>query len=119
MHIMFGDTFLADPARADVKAHWRAKMAALPGSIAEVAHEVVFRAPVLEELRGCRVPVLAIAGAEDHAYGPNEAANIAAAAGGQAVTVARAGHSVALEEPAAVNALLAAHFAQSVQRRAA
>jgi 3-oxoadipate enol-lactonase len=119
MHIMFGDTFLADPARADVKAHWRAKMAALPGSIAEAAHAVVFRAPVLDELRGCRVPVLAIAGAEDHAYGPKEAANIAAAAGGQAVTVARAGHSVALEEPAAVNAQLAAHFAHSVQRRAA
>jgi 3-oxoadipate enol-lactonase len=119
MHIMFGDTFLADPARADQRAHWHAKLSALPNSIADAAREVVFRAPVLAELQGCRVPVLAIAGAEDHAYGPREAANIATASGGRAVTVPKAGHSVALEEPEAANALLAAHIAASEQRRAA
>jgi 3-oxoadipate enol-lactonase len=119
MHVMFGDSFLADPARAGERLHWRAKLSALPPRIADAAHAVVFRAPILDELRGCTVPVLAIAGAEDHAYGPREAENIARASCGKAVTVAHAGHSVALEEPDAVNTLQEAHFARTHQRRAA
>jgi 3-oxoadipate enol-lactonase len=119
MYIMFGDSFLADPARAEERAHWQAKIAALPNAIADTAHAVVFRTPVLEELANCRVPVLAIAGAEDHAYGPTEAENVARAAGGHAVTVARAGHSVALEQSEEVNALLAAHWEAAGRRAAA
>ncbi len=119
MHIMFGDTFLADPSREAERAHWREKLSVLPNRIAEAAHAVVFRDAILGELAGCRLPVLAIAGEEDHAYGLAEAENIAAASGGRAVTVKRAGHSVALEEAEAVNALLAAHVGQSEQRRAA
>jgi 3-oxoadipate enol-lactonase len=119
MYIMFGDTFLADPARAGERAHWHAKLSALPNSIAEAAHAVVFRDAVLDELAGCRVPVLAVAGEEDHAYGPREAENIARASGGAMAVVPRAGHSVALEEPAAANLVLAQHFAASQQRRAA
>ena len=119
MHIMFGDTFAADPARAALRAHWRAKLAALPPSIAEAAHAVVFRTPILEELAGTPVPILAIAGGEDHAYGPAEAENVARAARGRAVTIPHAGHSVALEEPEAVNAELTAHFAQHQHRKAA
>jgi 3-oxoadipate enol-lactonase len=119
MYIMFGDTFLADPARANERAHWHAKLSALPNTIADAAHAVVFRKPILEELHATRVPILAIAGAEDHAYGPREAANIAAAANGRATTIPEAGHSVALEQPAAVNAQLADHFAQHQHRKAA
>jgi 3-oxoadipate enol-lactonase len=119
MHIMFGDTFLADPLRNGERSHWRAKLSALPNSIAEAAHAVVFRSAILDELAGFRVPVLAIAGEEDHAYGPREAQNIAKAAGGAMTVVPRAGHSVALEEPAAVNLLLAQHIRASQQRRAA
>ncbi len=113
MHIMFGDTFLADPAREEERAHWRARIAALPPSIAECARAVVLRTPVLKELAGCRVPVLAIAGGEDHAYGPAEAAAIAAAAGGRMRTIAQAGHSVALEAPGDVLGLLGQHFSRS------
>ncbi len=119
MYIMFGDSFLADPARAAERAQWQARIAALPNRIADAAHEVVFRTAVLDELAGCRVPLLAIAGAEDHAYGPKEAENVAQAAGGRAVTVARAGHSVALEQPAEVNALLASHWQSAARREAA
>jgi 3-oxoadipate enol-lactonase len=119
MYIMFGDTFLADPARAAERDLWQAKMAALPNSIADSAHAVVVRKPVLDELAGVRVPVLAVAGAEDHAYGPPEAEAVARVCGGRAVTVPRAGHSVALEAPGEVNALLAAHWAAATQRVAA
>ena len=119
MHIMFGDTFLADPVRAGERNHWRTKLAALPPSIADAAHAVVFRTPILAELARTRVPILAIAGGEDHAYGPAEADNVARASGGRATTIPTAGHSVALEEPEAVNALLAAHFSKHQQRAAA
>jgi 3-oxoadipate enol-lactonase len=119
MYIMFGDTFLADPARAAERDLWQAKMAALPHAIADSAHAVVFRASVLDELAGVRVPVLAVAGAEDHAYGTREAEAVARACRGRAVTVPRAGHSVALEAPDEVNALLAAHWADAAQRAAA
>ena len=119
MHIMFGDTYLADPARAAERGQWRAKMAALPSSIADSAHAVVFRAEILSELAGTSVPVLAVAGAEDHAYGPPEAEAVARAAGGRAVTVARAGHSVALETPAEVNALLTDFWHAATRQRAA
>lgn len=106
MHIMFGDTFLADPARAEERAHWRAHIAALPRSIAACARAVVLRTGVLEELASCGVPVLAIAGREDHAYGPREAAAIATAAGGRTLTIPHAGHSVAVEAAEEVMAIL-------------
>jgi 3-oxoadipate enol-lactonase len=110
MHIMFGDTFLADPARAAERARWQAFMAALPRRIADCAACVVERDGMLPELEGCRVPVLAVAGAEDHAYGDAEAQAIARASGGRAVSVPRAGHSLCVEEPQAVLRLLADHF---------
>jgi 3-oxoadipate enol-lactonase len=119
MYIMFGDTFLADPTRATERDHWRAKLMALPNSIADSAHAVVFRKPVLHELAGTKIPVLAIAGGEDHAYGPPEAEAVAAAAGGRAATVAKAGHSVALEAPDEVNTVLAAHWQATANRTAA
>jgi len=113
MYIMFGDTFLGDPARAAQRAHWRAKIGALPSRIADAAHGVIHRPGILELLAGTRVPVLAVAGAEDHAYSIANTEAVSRAAGGRAAVVPRAGHSVALEEPDAVNALLAAHFAQA------
>ena len=114
-YIMFGDSFLADPGRAAERARWHAHIAGLPTSIAGCARQVVHRAPVLHELAGCRVPVLAVAGAEDHAYGLAEAQAVAAASGGRVELVAKAGHSLALEQPEAVNSLLRAHFAAAEQ----
>lgn len=111
MYIMFGDTFLADPHCANERDHWREKMLKLPKAIADSAHEVVFRQPMLGELQGCRVPVLAIAGAEDHAYGPKEAENIATASGGKFHVVEKAGHSTSLEQHQVLNGLLRSHFA--------
>jgi 3-oxoadipate enol-lactonase len=59
------------------------------------------------------VPVLAVAGAQDHAYPPplssQRIADVIPKA--RCVTVSQAGHSVALEQPEAVNAHLARHFA--------
>lgn len=109
MHIMFGDTSLA--AGGPVTEHWRAQMEALTVAIADSAEQVIHRDRVVEELSGGSVPVLAIAGAEDHAYPPPISdVNIAAASGGRSHTVDGAGHSVSLEQPEAVAALLAEHL---------
>lgn len=111
MHIMFGDSFLADPARAAERAHWRAKIAALPPTIADAAHGVVHRPGILGQLRGTTIPILAIAGGQDHAYSLANAQAVAAAANGRCECIPQAGHSVALEAPALTNALLTQHFA--------
>ncbi len=110
MYIMFGDTSLAE--RPQYTGPWREFMLGLDNAIGDSAHAVVYRTGMREELAGARVPVLAIVGTEDHAYEPPLSEAIAAAAPqGRVVVVPGAGHSVALETPEEVNALLAEHFA--------
>ena len=109
MHIMFGDTSLA--AGGPIVEHWRAKMTALPSTIADSADRVIHRDRMVEELAGCTVPVLAISGSEDHAYPPPISdENIAAATNGTFHRVPAAGHSVTLEEPQTVFAHLVEHI---------
>ena len=112
LHIMFGDTSLAGDN--PVVDHWRSFMSDLGPSIGDAAYQVINRGRIYEELAGVTVPVLAIAGDEDHAYPqPISGSNIAAATGGREETVLGAGHSVALEQPDAVADLLLTHFKQS------
>ncbi|MFD0439984.1 alpha/beta fold hydrolase [Streptomyces chartreusis] len=110
MYIMFGDTSLAE--RPELCAPWREFMVRLGPSIGDSALGVIHRDSLVEELSGCRVPVLAIAGSEDHAYPqPTSGVHIAAATGGTHVTVESAGHSVALEQVDVVADHLRRHFA--------
>ncbi|WP_205695485.1 alpha/beta fold hydrolase [Conexibacter sp. SYSU D00693] len=111
LHIMFGDTTLA--GEPELCAHWREVIAGLPPAIGDAAHQVIHRERIVEELAGTTVPVLAVAGAEDHAYPqPISGRTIAQATGGREVTVAGAGHSVALEQPDEVAGHLARLFAE-------
>jgi len=115
MHIMFGDTTLASPTTATKR--WEAYMASLGPSIGPCAYQVIHRDSIVAELANCAVPVLAIAGREDHAYPPPTSSdNIAAATGGRAVTVDAAGHSVSLEQPGRVAEHLLTHFAAAEGR---
>lgn len=114
MYIMFGDTSLAEPEREDLREHWRQYMLGLPTTIGDAAHGVVYRKDVLPELADARVPVLAVAGEEDHAYEPVLSQHIAETApGGRWVAVGQAGHSLAVERPEAVNEHLAEHFSST------
>ncbi|GAA3953451.1 alpha/beta fold hydrolase [Gordonia caeni] len=107
LHIMFGDSSLA--AGGSLIEHWSGKMSALTGAIGDSAHNVIYRERIVEELADCPVPVIAIAGAEDHAYPPPISdRNIAAATGGEHHAVPGAGHSVALEQPGPVAEILLA-----------
>lgn len=112
LYVMFGDTTLA--AGGPFLGQWRTYMSQLDPSIRDSAYQVVHRTRIVEELQGVTVPVLAVAGAEDHTYPqPISGTNIAAATGGAEHTVAGAGHSIALEQPAAVADLLLEHFTQA------
>ena len=87
-------------------------MLGLPATIGDAAHGVVYRKDVLQELADARVPVLAVAGEEDHAYEPVLSQNIAEVTpDGCWVMVGAAGHSLAVECSEAVNEHLAEHFA--------
>ncbi|MEA2347718.1 MAG: 3-oxoadipate enol-lactonase [Thermoleophilaceae bacterium] len=104
MHIMLGDTFLADPDRAEERNHWRDQMLALPPRIADAANGVIHRKGVLDELSDADVPILVLACAEDHAYELALSENIAAAAPlARLEVVPASGHSGALEAPDVVN----------------
>lgn len=109
MHQMFGDTSLA--TRPELCGPWRKHIQQLPRSINDSAYCVIHRRAIIDELANCQVPVLAIAGDEDHTYPqPISGRTIAAATGGTEVTIKGAGHSVALERPDLVAHHLLKHF---------
>jgi 3-oxoadipate enol-lactonase len=112
--IMFGRTFLADPARAAERAEYRARLLALDRSgTPRAVRGVIERAGVEGELRHIRTPTLVIVGAEDVATPPAKAQALAAGiAGARLVQVPAAGHTSTLEQPAAVNAALADFLAR-------
>lgn len=114
LYVMFGDSSLGDPGFADELRYWRTYMSQLDTCIGDSAYQVVHRKGILDELKGSTIPMLAIAGEEDHAYTVPLAQNIAnAVSNGHVEKVPKAGHSVALESATLVNALLASHFSRA------
>ncbi|MDX2372777.1 alpha/beta hydrolase [Psychrobacter sp. PP-21] len=104
MYIMFGDDYLADESRSNERERWRDFMTALGPDISRSAHGVIHRKGVLDELKDCKVPLLVLAGEQDHAYEVSLSENIAkAVADSEMFVVSNAGHSVALEQPKIVN----------------
>jgi pimeloyl-ACP methyl ester carboxylesterase len=117
MPILFGRSFLSDPARAPERERWRAVIAANRRSIWRAVNGVIERQGIHEELARIGVPTLVVVGEEDVATVPAKAERIAAAiAGARLVRVPRAGHSSPVEEPAAVTAALR-DFLTSLDRR--
>ncbi|WP_290647631.1 alpha/beta hydrolase [Aquisalimonas sp.] len=104
MYIMFGDDTLANPGMAEVREFWKSHMLSLEPDIARTADGVIRRQGVLDELQDCTVPLLLLPGAQDHAYPPQLSENILdVVENGEMVTIAGAGQSLALEQPAKVN----------------
>jgi len=111
MWIMLGDETLAAPRAAAQNAKWRSFMLGLDKGIGDCAYQVIHRQSILAELAGCAVPLLAVVGEQDHAYSvANSQAVVSAVKDGHLAVVPRAGHSVSLEQPAIVNALLQQHL---------
>ncbi|WP_347548568.1 alpha/beta hydrolase [Pseudalkalibacillus hwajinpoensis] len=113
MYIMFGDASLEAVEFEKERNYWRTYMKKLETDIGDAAHQVIHRTSILEELSGVKMPVLAVAGEQDHAYTIQLSENIAKAVeNGRCEVLGRAGHSVALEKPNEVNKLLERHFAR-------
>jgi 3-oxoadipate enol-lactonase len=108
-HIMLGDRSMAE--RTDLTAQVRERLARLGPEIADPAWQVVHREAVLDELGGVRVPVLVLAGEEDHAYPPAKSQQIAERiADARLEVVPGVGHSVMLEDPERANAHVREHL---------
>jgi pimeloyl-ACP methyl ester carboxylesterase len=107
MPIMFGKTFLADPARAELRAKWRGRLLALRRSIHRAVTGVIERRGVEDELQKISMPTLILVGEEDVATPPPKAERLhAAIRGSRMIRIPRAGHSSTIENPSAVNAAL-------------
>lgn len=113
--LMFGPTFLADPANKPVLDEWVSRLqhgerAAVRKAVLGVAD----RAPVDHEITRITVPTLVVVGADDAATPPAKAERIAARIpGAQLQVVANCGHTSPLEQPAAITGLLAKFLASA------
>lgn len=108
MPIMFGRSFLADPARAAERAEYRARLAGNHRlGITHAVRGVIERDGVADESHRITVPTLILVGEEDVATVPAKSeAMHARIAGSRLARIPRAGHTSTLENPAAVNAAL-------------
>lgn len=112
LQFMMGDTTLTDPSRADVLADVTALLRSRTPEYALAAHHISHRLPVLDELGAITVPVVVVAGTEDHTYPPHKSQQIADGIDGSTlVLMERTGHVHAKENPDAVIEVLERHLA--------
>lgn len=108
MPVMFGRSFLTDPARAAERAEWRRRLAANHRvGVRRATLGVIERRGVEDELGKITAPTLVIEGDEDMAVPPERAKRTAALIpGARLVMIPHAGHTSTVEEPAAVTAAI-------------
>jgi pimeloyl-ACP methyl ester carboxylesterase len=117
MAVLFGRSFLSDPARAGERQVWKERVAQNRRDIWRAVNGVLERDGVEAELARIHVPTLVVVGEEDVATVPAKAERIAAGIrGARLVRIPRAGHSSPVEEPTAVTGLLQ-EFLSSVGER--
>lgn len=111
MRIMFGQTFLGDPARAAERDKWRQHLVRNRRSIWRAVNGVLERETVYPELARIKAPTLILVGDQDVATVLDKSERMHAAIEGSKLTViAGAGHSSSIEQPERVNALLREHL---------
>lgn len=104
MNIMFGKTFLTDPAAESVRSRWRSHLMGLDKvGTSRAAHGVIDREGVYDQLGQIETPTLVLVGDEDVATVPAKAERMhAAIAGSKLIVIPGAGHSASIEQPALV-----------------
>lgn len=104
MRIMFGKTFLTDPARAAERRYWTNQLRQNKRTIVRAVEGVIDRKGVIDELARISVPTLVMVGDEDVATVPAKAQRIhERIVGSQLIVIPGAGHSSSVEQPVLVN----------------
>ena len=105
--ILFGHSFLTDPARAAERKLWRDRMIKNGGKVWPAVNGVIFRDGVADAIGAIRTPTCIAVGEEDVATIPEKSRRMhARIPGSQFELIPRAGHSSSIENPAAVTDLL-------------
>lgn len=115
MHILFGASFMRDPARAAERATWKTHITRHDRSgVLKALRGVTDRKSVYGLLGQITVPTLVLTGEEDVATEPEKGRRIAQAIpGARFDLIPQAGHSAPVENPHAVTEAIAA-FVRSV-----
>jgi 3-oxoadipate enol-lactonase len=104
MPIMFGQTFLSDPERADERNRWRNHILNLKKTITRSVDGVITRNSVYPELKDITIPTLIIVGDEDRATVTDKSIRIHKGINGSVLEIITgAGHSSSIEQPRLVN----------------
>jgi pimeloyl-ACP methyl ester carboxylesterase len=104
-YTMFGDDFLNSDS--EQLRHWKDHFRRLPKSVANAAHEVFTREDLWHQIAELPMPLLLLAGEDDHAKPADNMARIAVRKPGSVLTVVPgAGHTPFVERPDYVSALL-------------
>jgi len=108
MPIMFGQRFLSDPARVELRKKWRRHLLAHDRiGVTRAVMGVITRQGVYDELDKIRVPALIIVGEQDVATVPEKSKRMhARIPNSRLVIIPHAGHMTPVEEPEAVNGAL-------------
>jgi len=109
MPILFGKTFMADPAHAEERAHWKHHIAKAHErkSIVRAVKGVIDRDGISDRLGQITVPTLVAVGSEDTATPQAIGQRIAdAVKGANFQIINQAGHSSTIEQPDAVNGII-------------
>jgi pimeloyl-ACP methyl ester carboxylesterase len=116
MKIMFGRSFLENPAKEEIREKWRNHLLGLNRvGTSRAAHGVIDRNGVYDQLSGITTPTLIIVGAEDVATPPVKSERMRdAITGAELRLLPRGGHSSTIEEPAAVTQALEEFLGQNL-----
>lgn len=108
LKILFGDSFLKDPASAAECRRWKHYLERLPRNLAYAAEASAHRPSITHELGRITAPVLVVSGTEDRPVPPATARAVAdAIRGARFLAVPSTGHAVMLEQPSLFNSALA------------
>ncbi|MBT8047340.1 MAG: alpha/beta hydrolase [Xanthomonadales bacterium] len=116
MKIMFGRSFLEDPAKSEVCSKWHQHLMGLNRKGTSLAaHGVIDRDGVYDQLGKINTPTLIIVGKEDVATPPAKSERMHKAIEGSVLRVLpRGGHSACIEEPEDVTRAMRDFFAQNL-----
>jgi pimeloyl-ACP methyl ester carboxylesterase len=116
--ILFGPTFLADPANTPIVDEWAQRLNNHRAGLQKAVQGVIERQSLDAELPSISVPTLVAVGADDMATPPAKSRRIASRIPGAGLeAVPRSGHTISLEQPAVVSDLLSEFLATQIRER--